>query len=60
MLEELEGMLFGLGLDDDQEKRLMELADQTSLKLEDAKKSTQDLSSSLGVILESLYNFIKS
>lgn len=58
MVEELESMLFGLGLDEDQEKTLMHLADQTSLKLTELNRSTQDLDKELGVILESLYQFL--
>ena len=59
MVIDLEEMLFGLGLDDDQEKRLMGLAEKTTLKLDDAKSHTQDLSGELGVILEKLYSFVQ-
>ncbi len=59
MVIDLEEMLFGLGLEDDQERRLMGLAEQTSLKLEHAKSHTKDLSSELGVILEKLYSFVQ-
>ena len=60
MIGDLEGMLFGLGLEDDQEKALVQLVDQASLKLQDNKSKTADLSTDLGVILESLYEFMVS
>jgi len=59
MLTDLEAMLFGLGLEDDQENRLMQLADQTSSRLQASKSSTQELSSDLGLILDSLYKLLK-
>ena len=58
MLSELESMLFSLGLDDDQENKLMKLADQASLKLQEASDSTRDMGAELGVILEKLYEFL--
>lgn len=60
MVGELESMLFSLGLEEDQEKKLMELAGQTSSKLEKLSTSTQDLDTELGVILESLYSFFEA
>ncbi len=59
MINTLESMLFGLGLDEDQEKKLMELADQTSIQLQEASRSTKDLDAELGVIVESLYEFMQ-
>lgn len=59
MLTDLEAMLFGLGLEDDQERRLMQLADQTSTRLQDTKSTTKELSSDLGLILDSLYELLK-
>ncbi len=59
MLSELESMLFSLGLDDDQEKKLMELADRTSIKLNDSNSDTVKLDSELGVILEALYSLLE-
>ncbi|WP_299791717.1 response regulator [uncultured Shewanella sp.] len=60
MVNQLEGMLFGLGLEEDQEKQLMALADQTSLKLEETQGDTQMVSAELGAILESLYDFFNT
>jgi len=59
MVSNLEEMLFSLGLEEDQEKKLMGLADQTSNELEDLNQSTKDLDKELGVILESLYQFME-
>ncbi len=59
MLSSLENMLFKLGLDDDQEEQLMQLANNTSLKLEDASHDTKELATELGVILEKLYEFMQ-
>ena len=59
MLNELENMLFGLGLDDDQEKKLMQLADRTSIKLNESSESTSQLDNDLGVILEALYTLLE-
>lgn len=59
MLNELENMLFGLGLDDDQEKKLIQLADKTSIKLNESSESTSHLDSDLGVILEALYTLLE-
>ncbi len=60
MVTELEQMLFGLGLDDDQEDQLMKLASKTTLELEKSSKTTKSLEDELGVILECLYEFLKS
>ncbi len=57
MLNELENMLFGLGLDEDQEKKLMALADNTSTTLEGNMTDAAELSSNLGGILEKLYEY---
>jgi len=59
MLSDLENMLFGLGLDEDQEHQLIQLADETSSKLESASHGTQELGTELGVILEKLYEFLE-
>ncbi|WP_250656075.1 hypothetical protein [Alkalimarinus coralli] len=59
MINSLESMLFGLGLEDDQEKKLMELANHTSLQLQEASRSTEDLDRELGVIVESLYSLMQ-
>lgn len=59
MVNTLESMLFGLGLDDDQERKLMELADKTSIQLQESSRSTSDLDADLGVIVESLYDFMQ-
>jgi len=58
MLSGLENMLFGLGLEDDQEKALVQLADGASEKLAQSNRSTTELDAELGVILESLYDLI--
>lgn len=60
MLNKLENMLFGLGLDDDQEKKLMKLANNTSEQLVEITEATHALDCELGVILESLYQFLAS
>ena len=60
MVSELEGMLFGLGLEEDQEKKLMALADQTSLQLQETQGQTKAVSGELGSILESLYDFFNT
>lgn len=60
MVSQLEGMLFGLGLEEDQEKQLMALADQTSLKIEETQGETLVVSKELGTILESLYDFFNT
>lgn len=60
MVSELEAMLFGLGLEEDQEKELMMLADQTSLKLQATQGQTKAVSGELGLILENLYDFFNA
>jgi hypothetical protein len=60
MIGKLEDMLFSLGLEDDQEKKLMDLASTASLQLEDVNQATDTLDTELGVILESLYTFLAS
>jgi len=60
MIIKLEAMLFGLGLEEDQENRLVQLGDETSLKLEEVEGSTEALSTDLGVVLESLYDFLEA
>jgi CheY-like chemotaxis protein len=59
MLNQLENMLFGLGLDEDQEKALLSLADSASLKLEESNRSTGALDDELTVIIESLYELLE-
>jgi len=58
MLNELENMLFGLGLDEDQEKQLMALANQSSSQLQELQGTTKDLDSDLGIIVTSLQKFM--
>ena len=58
MVSNLEEMLFSLGLEEDQEKKLMNLADETSIELGKLNKHTKNLDKDLGVILESLYEFL--
>ena len=60
MLSELEGMLFGLGLEEDQEKQLMTLADETSTKLEASQGQNELVNKELGSILEGLYKFFNT
>jgi hypothetical protein len=59
MVGELEHMLFSLGLDEDQETKLMTLADSTGLKLEANKQSPDELTKVLNVIIEHLYELMK-
>ncbi len=59
MFSSMEKMLFGLGLDDDQERSLLRLADEASIQLQQARGTTQDLGADLGGILESLYQLLK-
>jgi len=58
MVSELEEMLFGLGLEEDQEKALLKLADNATYQLEQSNRSTAELDAELGVILESLYELL--
>jgi CheY-like chemotaxis protein len=60
MVTQLETMLFGLGLDEDQEKLLMGLAYNASEKLNETRKSTQQLEGDLSIILEGLYEILNS
>lgn len=60
MLSDLENMLFSLGLDDDQEKSLMQLADKATEQLVNLNQTTNDLDSELNVILESLNKYYDS
>ncbi|WP_064791883.1 response regulator [Shewanella woodyi] len=60
MLTELEGMLFGLGLEEDQEKQLIALADETSTKLEASQGQGELVNKELGAILECLYKFFNT
>lgn len=48
-------MLFSLGLEEDQEKKLMELGSNASVELAQNNKETSDLDSELGLILTALY-----
>ncbi len=59
MFSSMEKMLFGLGLDDDQERSLLRLADEASIQLQQASNTSQDLGADLGGILESLYQLLK-
>lgn len=59
MINALESMLFGLGLDDDQENKLMDLVNKTSSQLLETNDSTKDLDAELGVIVECLYEFMQ-
>lgn len=60
MLSDMEGMLYGLGLEEDQEKSLMKLADNATGQLEESNRSTNKLDADLGIILESLYDLMAS
>ncbi|ASP39550.1 response regulator [Bacterioplanes sanyensis] len=60
MVEELESMLFSLGLDEDQEKKLMHLAHRTSERLQSRSHSLDVIDESLGKVLESLYRYQSS
>lgn len=60
MLIDLEGMLFSLGLEEDQEKKLMSLADETSTKLEASQGQNELVNKELGSILEGLYKFFNT
>lgn len=59
MVNNLEEMLFSLGLEDDQEKKMMDLVCATSIELEELNQSTKDLDEDLGMILECLYEFLE-
>lgn len=58
MLQNLETMLFGLGLDEDQEQSLMNLADHTSNELHKNSSNAKRLDGELGQVLEALYNLL--
>ncbi len=59
MVDELEDMLFGLGLEEDQEKALRDLASKTSTQFSEANQSTDKLNEDLGLILETLYKVLE-
>lgn len=54
MVNHLEEMLFGLGLDDDQEQALIKLASDTSNKLHNNALSTENINQELNVIVNRL------
>lgn len=58
MLQDLETMLFSLGLDEDQEQALINLADQTSNELHKNSNHAKRLDGELGQVLEALYNLL--
>lgn len=58
MIVELAAKLFNLGLDEDQEQQLMNLAYETSERLEKMKGNTKKLEGELSVILEGLYDVL--
>lgn len=58
MVIQLEAMLFSLGLEEDQEKQLMALANQTTAKLDQTAEKTKTLDSHLSHILEALYDLL--
>lgn len=60
MVYRLEEMLFSLGLEEDQEKQLMKLANTTSDELERLQNDTNDLTEELGVVVEKLYQFFEN
>ncbi|BCE01864.1 response regulator [Marinicellulosiphila megalodicopiae] len=55
LIVNLESELFRLGLEEDQEKALMELAYGASSKIEETRGNSQEFESSLSTILEMLY-----
>lgn len=58
MLVELESKLFSLGLDEDQEATLMELAYRATEQLDNSRESTKELEKELGIVLEGLYEIL--
>ncbi|MCD8521442.1 MAG: response regulator [Saccharospirillaceae bacterium] len=58
MVIQLEAMLFSLGLEEDQEKQLMALANQTTATLDKTAEKTRTLDSHLSHILEALYDLL--
>jgi hypothetical protein len=59
MIIELEAKLFRLGLDEDQEEELMQLAYKVSEKLEAMKGESKELEGELGKVLEALYDIFE-
>jgi len=59
MVDELDAMLFGLGLDDDQETKLRSLAERATQDLEATSKETSGVDMALDVILQSLYELMR-
>jgi CheY-like chemotaxis protein len=57
MLDQLESMLFSLGLDEDQEAKLMRLAHTTSDRLRQKSQSLEAIDEALGKVLEALYDY---
>ncbi|MCJ8315079.1 MAG: response regulator [Saccharospirillaceae bacterium] len=58
MTAKLETELFRLGLEEDQEQALMELAYSTQTSIEETRGSSKDLEASLGQILKMLYELL--
>ena len=58
MIHNLENMLFSLGLEEDQEIKLMKLAEQTSTELHKSTRHTEQLDTDLGQVLEALYQLL--
>jgi CheY-like chemotaxis protein len=58
MVSKLEVTLFSLGLDEDQEDKLMKLVYGTSDELEKSKEATKNLQKELGGVLEGLYEIL--
>ncbi|MCT7359557.1 response regulator [Thalassolituus pacificus] len=58
MVTKLEAMLFTLGLEEDQEKQLMALANQTTATLDKTAEKTKTLDNNLSHILEALYDLL--
>ncbi|MDX1453243.1 MAG: hypothetical protein R3183_11850, partial [Oleiphilaceae bacterium] len=58
MIREMEEKLFALGLDEDQEEALVQLAYDTTERLETLKGDTHKLEKELGAILEGLYELL--
>lgn len=60
MVDEIESILFSLGLDDDQESTLMNLVYHANERLAETQAETQKLEGELSVILEGLYSILES
>ncbi len=58
MITELESTLFSLGLDEDQEDKLMKLVYSTTDKLDGSKDLADELQRELGTVLEGLYEIL--